>query len=102
MTSFPEPPSDDYAMIYLENTDKELPEKLNPSMRYAYFKTIAKGGKAVIQSCKDLYLSRVVCYKKLRILNLSADRQAQNYRFEISPQPPLPPGSLCRNCCWSF
>ena len=50
MTSFPEPPSDDYAMIYLENTDKELPEKLNPGMRYAYFKTIAKGGKAVIQS----------------------------------------------------
>ena len=66
MTSFPEPPSDDYAMIYLENTDKDLPEKLNPSMRYAYFKTIAKGGKAIIQSCKDLYLSRIVCYKKLK------------------------------------
>ena len=35
-------------------------------MRYAYFKTIAKGGKAVIQSCKDLYLSRIVCYKTLK------------------------------------
>jgi len=66
MTSFPEPPSDDYAILYLENTDRELPIKLNPNLRYAYFKTIAKGGKAIIQSCKDLNLSRTVCYKKLR------------------------------------
>lgn len=34
-------------------------------MRYAYFKTIARGGKCVIQSCKDLHLGRTVCYKKL-------------------------------------
>ncbi len=66
MTSFPEPPSDEYAIVYLENTDKELPLKLNQNTRYAYFKTIAKGGKAIIQSCKDLHLSRTVCYKKLR------------------------------------
>lgn len=66
MTSFPEPPKDDYAIIYLENTDQALPEKLNQNMRYAYFKTIARGGKAIIQSCKDLYMSRIVCYKKLR------------------------------------
>lgn len=66
MTSFPEPPSDDYAILYMENTDRELPPKLNPNMRYAYFKTIAKGGKAIIQSCKDLNLSRTVCYKTLR------------------------------------
>jgi len=66
MTSFPEPPSDDYAIIYLENTDQELPLKVDPNTRYAYFKTIARGGKAIIQSCKDLYLSRVICYKTLR------------------------------------
>lgn len=66
MTAFPEPPDDDYAMVYLENTDQELPPKLNPGMRYAYFKTIARGGKAIVQSCKDLNLSRTVCYKKLR------------------------------------
>jgi serine/threonine protein kinase len=66
MTTFPEPPSDDYAMVYLENTDQELPEKLDQNTRYAYFKTIAQGGKALIQSCKDLYLSRVICYKTLR------------------------------------
>lgn len=66
MTTFPEPPSDEYAIIYLENTDKELPLKLNQSTRYAYFKTIAVGGKAIVQSCKDLHLSRVICYKKLR------------------------------------
>ena len=66
MTSFPEPPSDEYAIVYLENTDKELPIKLNQNMRYAYFKTIARGGKAIVQSCKDLHLSRTVCYKILR------------------------------------
>ena len=66
MTAFPELPSDDYAMVYIENTDAPLPEKINPSTRYAYFKTIAKGGKAIVKSCKDLHLSRVVCYKSLK------------------------------------
>ncbi len=66
MPAFPEPPSDDYEMVYLNITDQELPEKINQSTRYAYFKTIAKGGKAIIQSCKDLHLSRRVCHKKLR------------------------------------
>tara|TARA_R110000772_G_scaffold176938_3_gene288570 strand:+ start:280 stop:1230 length:951 start_codon:yes stop_codon:yes gene_type:complete len=55
----------EYASVYLEDTDKALPEKINPNMRYAYFKTIAKGGKCLIQSCKDLHLSRVICYKSL-------------------------------------
>ena len=66
MTAFPEPPSDEYAILYLENTDKELPLKLDQNMRYAYFKTIARGGKAIVQSCKDLHLSRTICYKNLR------------------------------------
>jgi eukaryotic-like serine/threonine-protein kinase len=79
MTTFPEPPKDEYAIIYLENTDKELPEKLNPSTRYAYFKTIAKGGKALVQSCKDLHLSRIVCYKKL--LPEFADDPIEQKRF---------------------
>ncbi len=66
MPEFPEPPSDDYEMVYLNVTDQDLPEKISQSTRYAYFKTIAKGGKAIVQSCKDLHLSRIVCYKKLR------------------------------------
>lgn len=66
MTAFPEPPKDEYALVYLEQTDRELPLKLDPSVRYAYFKTIARGGKAIVQSCKDLNLSRTVCYKTLR------------------------------------
>ncbi len=66
MTHFPELPDDSYAAIYLEDTDRPLPEKINQSTRYAYFKTIARGGKSIIQSCKDLHLSRVVCCKKLR------------------------------------
>ena len=66
MTAFPEPPKDDYAILYLENTDQPLPARPDPNLRYAYFKTIATGGKAIIQSCKDMFLSRTICYKKLK------------------------------------
>ena len=66
MTRFTEPPQDDYALVYKSDTDHPLPKKINPSTRYAYFKTIARGGKCIIQSCKDLHLSRVICYKSLR------------------------------------
>jgi len=52
--------------LYAEETDLPLPEKLNPNTRYAYFSTIAKGGKSIIQSCRDLHLRRTVCYKSLR------------------------------------
>ena len=79
MTTFTELPSDEYAIVYLENTDKELPLKLNQNTRYAYFKTIAKGGKALIQSCKDLHLSRTICYKKL--LPEFADDPIEQKRF---------------------
>jgi len=66
MTAFPEQANDDYSLVNLEDTDRTLPDKINQSTRYAYFKTIAKGGKSVVQSCKDLHLGRVICYKKLR------------------------------------
>ena len=66
MTRFPERADDDYASIYLEETDRPLPGTINQSTRYAYFKTIARGGKSIVQSCKDLHLSRVVCCKRLR------------------------------------
>ena len=66
MTTFPERPDDDVGLVYLEETDKPLAQKLNPGTRYAYFKTIARGGKSIIQSCKDLHLGRIVCYKKLK------------------------------------
>lgn len=52
--------------LYLEDTDKNLPEKLNPHTRYAFFSTIATGGKSLIKSCKDLHLGRAICYKTLR------------------------------------
>lgn len=69
----------DYASVYLEDTDKDLPEKININTRYAYFKTIAKGGKCLIQSCKDLHLSRVICYKTL--LAEFADDPIEQQRF---------------------
>ena len=53
-------------ILYIEDTDIALPAKLNPSMRYMHFKTIAKGGKAVIQSCRDRFLGRIICYKQLK------------------------------------
>lgn len=63
---FPKSP-DGYPIIHLQDTDTSLPSAARvQSIRYAYFKTIARGGKCVIQTCKDLYLGRVVCYKKLR------------------------------------
>ena len=65
MLEFPEPPKE-YGRVFLEDTDKALPEKIDPRTRYALFTTIAKGGKSLIKSCKDLHLSRVVCYKTLR------------------------------------
>ena len=65
MLEFPEPPKN-YSDVYLEDTDKPLPAKIDPNTRYAFFTTIAKGGRSLIKSCKDLHLSRVICYKTLR------------------------------------
>ncbi|MFT6094321.1 MAG: serine/threonine-protein kinase [Pseudohongiellaceae bacterium] len=65
MLNFPQPPKS-YESVFLEETDKALPEKIDPRTRYAFFSTIAKGGKSLIKSCKDLHLSRFVCYKTLR------------------------------------
>ncbi|KZX56059.1 hypothetical protein A3709_06620 [Halioglobus sp. HI00S01] len=52
--------------LYAEEMDAPLPTTLNPKTRYAYFSTIAKGGKSLIKSCRDLHLRRTVCYKTLR------------------------------------
>ena len=55
--------TDGYPNIHVGDTDKSLPSgvKIQNNTRYVYFKTIARGGKCVIQSCKDLHLGRVVC-----------------------------------------
>ena len=65
MSEYPKFRQADYPKLYLEQTDKDLAKSLHPNLRYAYFKTIAKGGKSLIQSCKDLHLGRVVCHKSL-------------------------------------
>ncbi len=65
MLNFPEPPKS-YSSVFLEETDKPLPLKIDPRTRYAFFSTIATGGKSLIKSCKDLHLSRFVCYKTLK------------------------------------
>ena len=66
MRDFPKFKQADFPELYLEQTDKDLSQSLGANFRYAYFTTIAKGGKSLIQSCKDLHLGRVVCYKSLR------------------------------------
>ena len=58
--------SDPYPMVSLAETDKPLPKRLDGHTRYAYFKTIARGGRSIIQSCKDLRMMRVICYKSLK------------------------------------
>jgi eukaryotic-like serine/threonine-protein kinase len=65
MLKFQQPPKEQND-VFLEDTDRPLPEVLNPNTRYMFIREIAKGGKSLIQSCKDLYLSRVVAYKTLR------------------------------------
>ncbi len=59
-------PAQEYGDVFLEDTDKPLPKKLNPNTRYIFLSTIAKGGKSLIKSCKDMHLNRVVAYKTLR------------------------------------
>lgn len=65
MSEFPKFSQNDYPTLYIEQTDKDLPEKLSQNFRYSHFKTIAKGGKSLIQSCRDQYLGRIICYKSL-------------------------------------
>jgi len=65
MLNFPQPPKE-YGQVLLEDTDRPLSENPAKSTRYALFTTIAKGGKSLIKSCKDLHLSRIVCYKTLK------------------------------------
>lgn len=65
MLEFPQQNAEE-SRIYAEETDQPLPEVLNPKTRYAFFSTIAKGGKSLIKSCRDLHLRRTVCYKTLR------------------------------------
>jgi len=79
MPRFPELPSDDYDSIYLEDTDRPLPEIINQNTRYTHFKTIARGGKSIIQSCKDRFLTRTICFKKLK--SEFADDAIEQARF---------------------
>lgn len=65
MLEFPQQ-KDHEVPLYLEDTDYALPEALNPKTRYAFFSTIATGGKSLIKSCMDLHLRRRICYKTLR------------------------------------
>ena len=65
MLNFPQQPKS-YSSVFLEETDKPLPQKIDPRMRYALFSTIDKGGKSLKKSCKDLNLSRFVCYKTMK------------------------------------
>ncbi len=73
-------PKDSYPAVYLKDTDLDLPEHvMNTGLRYSHFKTIAKGGKCLIQSCRDYHLSRTVAYKSL--LKEIADDPFEQKRF---------------------
>ena len=57
-----------YQQVTAKETDRPLSShaQLINNLRYIQFKRIARGGKCDIQTCKDLHLGRVVCYKTLR------------------------------------
>lgn len=59
--------ADKYPSVYLDDTDKDLPSHVSNTnnFRYTHFKTLARGGKCLIQACKDAHLGRTVCYKSL-------------------------------------
>jgi len=78
MLTFQQPPKE-YSYVFMEDTDKPLPEVLNPNTRYLFLSTIAKGGKSVIKSCKDMHLNRVVAYKTLR--SEFVDDEIENIRL---------------------
>jgi serine/threonine-protein kinase len=78
MLKFQEPPKD-YNDVFLEDTDKPLPKVLNPHTRYMFLSTIAKGGKSLIKTCKDMHLNRVVAYKTLR--SEFVDDEIENIRL---------------------
>lgn len=60
-------PQDKYPVVYLEDTDVELPEHVvNKGLRYTNFQLVASGGKCIIQSCRDYHLSRTIAHKSLR------------------------------------
>lgn len=65
MSEYPKLKLPENPTLFIEQTDKDLATKLDPNFRYAFFKTIAKGGKSLIQSCKDMSLNRNICYKSL-------------------------------------
>ena len=65
MLKFRQPP-EALNEVVLDDTDRPLPDSLNPNTRYMFLGEIAKGGKSIIMSCKDLHLSRVIAYKTLR------------------------------------
>lgn len=78
MHRFQEPPKG-YADVFLEDTDKPLPQELNPNTRYMFLSEIAKGGKSIISARKDMHLNRVVAYKTLR--PEFADDEIENTRL---------------------
>jgi len=65
MSEYPKLKLPDVPTLFIEQTDKDLATKVDQNFRYAFFKTIAKGGKSLIQSCKDMHLNRTICYKSL-------------------------------------
>lgn len=65
MSEYPKLKLPENPTLFIEQTDNDLAAKADPNFRYAFFKTIAKGGKSLIQSCKDMHLNRIICYKSL-------------------------------------
>ena len=61
-----------YCGVFLEETDKPLPEKIDPRTCLTFSSAVALLDKSHIKSCKDLHLSGFVRNKTL-VLEFAAD-----------------------------
>lgn len=60
------PPEDNYPHIDAKNTDRQLSQYYSNSFtRYTDFTPLAKGGSAILQTCRDSNLGRTVVMKTL-------------------------------------
>jgi eukaryotic-like serine/threonine-protein kinase len=80
-------------LINLSETDRDLPEHVrNGFMRYRDFKPMTQGGEAILQTCLDENLGRVVVMKTLQTQYQNLDQYQRRFLREarVTAQIPHP------------
>lgn len=80
MAETPSPPPDAFPHIYVNDTDLSFPDHQTTGFgRYSNFQLLARGGSAILQTCRDKNLGRTVVMKTLH--PHLADNEAMRARF---------------------